>query len=406
MIRIATGLLFLSISGLAQVPINQKKSSDYMYYFEKGEQLLSERKYDEALVQINEALNIYALYPNSYYTRGAIKEKLNDKEGALRDYIIYLELKPNQFDALFRKALLNFELEKWTQANEDFKQLITLPTGETTSIYFRQEQFSGGTNEILTAQNANKGYLYNYLGLTAFKMGAYAKALVHFDSAISYDPGAANYYVNAGRCYETLAEFDKAKQAYQTALSINPNHSVAEHNLSALNRTHGNTQEAKILLDEVINKNPTLPFPYAERAYYVINNGELDKAPQDYNKAIELSPAEGDYWLSRGGVKEKRKDINGAYQDYSQSIVLNEKDEKAWLARANLLYNHGNHGAAIKDYDVAIILYEAYAIAFYNRALAKHSLKRDNEACSDLKKAQSLRFEVKQEVISKICGSL
>ncbi|MEQ9414727.1 MAG: tetratricopeptide repeat protein [Cyclobacteriaceae bacterium] len=404
MVRIIVWLMLLSVSGLAQVPIKQKESSDYMHYYEKGEQLLSERKYDEALVNINEALNINALHPDSYYTRGAIKEKLNDKEGALRDYTIYLELKPNQFDALFRKALVNFELKRWAQANADFKQLINLPPGETTSVYYRQGQFAEGTSQVFTSHNNNKAHLFNYLGLTSFEMKEYTTGLIHFDSAISFNRNDANYHVNAGRCHEALAEFDNAKLSYQTALLINPDHSLAQHNLSVLNRKHGTNEEASLLLDEVINKNPDLPFPYAERAYYEMNNGELDKALQDYNQAIALSPEISNYWLSRGMVKEKLNDWNGAYSDYSQSIVLNEKDEKAWLARANLLFHQGNYNAAIKDYDVAIVLYQSYGVAYYNRALAKNKLGMNAEACADLKTAHALTFEVPSKVISGICG--
>ncbi|MGB4972747.1 MAG: tetratricopeptide repeat protein, partial [Cyclobacteriaceae bacterium] len=329
---------------------------------------------------------------------------LNDKEGALRDYTIYLELKPNQFDALFRKALVNFELSRWAQANADFRQLLHLPTGETTSIYFRQGQFSEGTNQVFTSQGANKAHIFNYLGLTAMEMNEYSGALVHFDSALTYNPNAANYYVNTGRCYEALLEFVKAKSAYQTALVINPDHSVAQHNLSVLNRTHGQAGEAEQLLDEVINNNPDLPFPYAERAYYEMNNGELNKALVDYNKAIELSPDVSSYWLSRGMVREKLEDWNGAYRDYSQSIILNEKDEKAWLTRANLLFNQNDYKAAVKDYDVAIVLYSSYAIAYYNRALAKNKLGMNAKACADLKLAHALTFEVPSKVINSICG--
>lgn len=374
-----------------------------MYYFEKGEQLLRESKYEEALVNINEALNINALYPDSYYTRGAIKEKLNDKEGALRDYTIYLELQPNQFDVLFRKALINFELEKWTLANEDFKQLISLPAGETTSIYFRQDRFIAGTNQVFTSQNPDKSFLFNYLGLTFFKLKDFPSALVYFDSALYHNPDEADYLVNAARCYEALKQNEKARSAYQTALTIHPDHAVAKHNLSALNRKDGAYLEAAQLLDDVINKNPNLPYPYAERAFYEMNNGELSKALADYNEAIRLAPKVAAYRNNRGMVKEKLKDWDGAYDDYSQSIRLNEKDEKVWLNRGNLFFTLEKYEESIKDYDVAIILYESYASAFYNRALAKHMLKNDTDACRDLKRAQSLGFDVKPKVISKIC---
>lgn len=404
MIRVTLLLMIVRIAGLAQIPVNQKESSDYMYYYERAEQLLSKRNYEEALIHINEALNINALYPESYYTRGAIKEKLNDREGALRDYTIYLELNPNQYDALFRKALLNFELEKWVQANADFNLLINLPIGETTSIYFRQGQFAEGTNQVFTSKSINKAHLFNYLGLTELEMKDYVAALTHFDSAMSHNPAVSNYYVNAGRCHEALEQFDKAKTDYETALAINPDHHLAQHNLSVLNRKYGSTEEAAQLLDDVIHKNPELPFPYAERAYHKMNNGALTEALADYNKAIELSPENSAYWLGRGKVKEKLTDWKGAYRDYSQSLVLNEKAEKAWLARANLMHNQGNHHEAIKDYDVAILLYDAYAIAYYNRAISKNKLGSNDEACEDLKRAQALGFEIQSRVMNSICG--
>ncbi|MEP2667464.1 MAG: tetratricopeptide repeat protein [Cyclobacteriaceae bacterium] len=403
MVRGMILMMIVSVAGFAQIPVNQKASSDYMHYYERAEELLSKRNYEEALIHINEALNINALYPEAYYTRGAIKEKLDDKEGALRDYTIYLELNPDQFDALFRKALLNFELEKWARANADFRQLIKLPTGETTSIYFRQGQFAEGTNQVFTSQSMNKAHLFNYLGLTEFEMKDYAIALTHFDSAVSHNPEVSNYYVNAGRCHEALEQFDKAKADYQAALKINPDHQLAQHNLSVLNRKYGTEEEAAKLLDDVIYKNPDLPFPYAERAYHEMNNGALTKALTDYNKAIELSPKTSDYWLGRGKVKEKLGNWKGAYGDYSQSIVLNEKDEKAWLARANLMHNQGNHNEAIKDYDVAILLYEAYAIAYYNRAISKNKLGMNAEACEDLKRANVLGFEIQPRVMNSIC---
>ncbi|MGB4973355.1 MAG: hypothetical protein WBO32_11895, partial [Cyclobacteriaceae bacterium] len=65
MFRLVIWMLLLSTLGFAQVPVNQKKSSDYMHYYEKAEQLLSDRKHGEALININEALNINALYPDS-----------------------------------------------------------------------------------------------------------------------------------------------------------------------------------------------------------------------------------------------------------------------------------------------------------------------------------------------------
>lgn len=396
-----TGLTALAT---AQVPVNQKESNSYLHYFQKGEDFFDVKELKQALINYNEAILLNPRYPDAYFSRAVTKEKLGDPPGAIMDYTLYLELKPNQFDALFNRALLNFEQSNWLAAQNDFRLLITLPAGETTSIYYRQDRFFGGTNSIFTSQGTDKSHLFNYLGLTSFELKDFPNALSYFDSAIYHNPYEANYQVNAAQCYESLDQYDKARTAYQTALAINPDHAVAMHNLSTLNRKDGAFTEAAQLLDDVINKNPNLPYPYAERAFYEMNNGELAQALSDYDEAVRLAPTEAAYWNNRGMVKEKLKDWVGAYDDFSQSIRLNEKDEKVWLNRANLFFSFEKYDEAIKDYDVAILLYDSYSIAYYNRALAKHKLNKNKEACHDLKTAQTLGFEVNSKLLTRVCG--
>lgn len=386
---------------LAQVPINEKKSSSFMYYYLKGEALLTERKYQEALLNFNEALYLYPYHAESYFSRATVKEKLDDKEGALRDYTLFLELKPDQFDALFNKALILFGLEKWDLAQRDFKRLITLPTGETNSIYFQQDHASSAINQVFTNQGADKSYLYNYLGLTEMELSEYDSARIHFDSAIYYNHNEANYFVNLGQCYEAKGNIANAINAYQTALTIHPSHPIAVHNLHLLQRT--NTPQDRQLLDEFVAKNPGAHFVYAERALHKFNNEDFRGAISDYDKAIELQPGESTYWMSRGLARERLNHFFSAYNDYSKAIQLDEQHEKAWLHRANLLYKIGRFEEAIEDYDIALMKFDNYGIALYNRGLAKYKLGKKSAACEDIKQAMQEGFEVPTKVINRIC---
>jgi len=400
-------LSWLSVAatlGVAQVPIEKKESNNFMFYFLRGEELFKAKAYSEALVNYNESINIYPYYPEAYFSRAVIRERLNDQEGALRDYNIFLELKPDQFDALFSRALLLFNQKKWDLAKKDFTRLLTLPAGETNTIYYRQDLFTENVNRVFTTQGSNHAYIFNYVGLTHMELKDFDNALICFDSATYYNPNDADYYVNTGRCYESMGKVEEARISYLTAIEINPNHGLAKHNLSIINRNSGDSSGADGILEEVISKHPTLPYPYAERALTETNRGEFRKALRDYDEAIRLAPTEAEYRLGRGIVKEKLKDWAGAYDDFTEAIHLNEKLEKAWLNRANLLYKRGQYVEAIKDYDIALLLSDSYGIAFYNRALAKNKLGRDAEACEDLKNARSLGFDVRAQVFSKICG--
>jgi len=289
-------------------------------------------------------------------------------------------------------------------AKKDFQKLLILPTGETNAIYFRKDQFSSGVNQISTSHDYDKAHIFNYLGLTELKLKELYQSSAHFDSAIARSPYNPDYYVNSGLCHEARGNPEEAKTAYQSALRINPDHTLALHNLGNLTRKIDSNDSADQILNDVITANPGLPFPYAERGYQSLIKGEFNKAISDYSKAIELDPSIADYWINRGIAKEKLKNWTGAYDDYTRAIRMADKMEQAWLHRANLLYQRGKYSEAIKDYDVALILNPYYGTAFYNRGLAEYRLGQSGKACLDLKSAQLAGFEVQDKVLKKICG--
>ena len=118
----------------------QSKNEKAVHFFEQGEKLLSEGNYPEALKQFNHCLQENPGYSEAYLNRAYAKQQLHDNEGANIDLSIYLEQNPDQPEALFNRATLRYQLGKYTQAQEDFARLLTLPVGETHTIYFKQAE--------------------------------------------------------------------------------------------------------------------------------------------------------------------------------------------------------------------------------------------------------------------------
>ena len=400
-------LLYLLVNApfvaISQIPLEQKQSTSYQYYFDRAEELFNLQDYANALTNYNESLILNPLFADAYFSRAIVYEKQHKLDLALIDYNIFVELMPDHYDGRFNRALILFNQQKWAMAKKDFAKLLNMPTGETNAIYFRQDRFSSGVNQVFTAKDNDKAHIYNYLGLIEMEIKEFENALHNFDSAISKSPYNPDYLVNAGLCFESTGDKEKAKVAYLKALALNPEHALAQHNLSILARQEG-SDDAELILDEVISTNPDLPFPYAERGFQALNQGKYGQALNDFNKALSLEPSNADYWLHRGMAKEKLRDWVGAYDDYSQTLTIDEKREQAWLYRGNLLYLRGKYEEAVKDYDIAIILHPAYGIAYYNRALAKYRLGNSTGACEDLESAKIYDHKIPGKVLSKICG--
>src|SRR5882724_11524950 len=218
-------ILFFNLPSL--FPQNGNKNA--AFYFQKGEDAMDAQSYKTALAHFNECLRIDPYYMEAYYSRAQVRESLGDSRGALTDFSIYLESKPQNSDALFSRALLRYQYKQWAVAREDFVKLLTAPPAETKSIVFAPDK-EGGT-AIATMQSNMKASLLNYLGMVDTKLKNFKSAIRFLDSAITLEPKNAEFYVNRGWAHQETLDTVKATADYQKALSLNPEGSLARHNL-------------------------------------------------------------------------------------------------------------------------------------------------------------------------------
>lgn len=393
-------MVWMVLLGVLELPAQAKLSAQQ--YYEKGETALREKSFRTALAHFNECLRISPYFYEAYYSRGLVRDGLGDRQGALTDFSIYLDTKPEDKEALFSRGTIRYEFGQWAVAKEDFLMLLNLPEGgETNTVYFQTDQAGTGITKAFTAQHQLRPTIYNYLGLIDTRLLSYSTAILHYDSAIRLEPGNSDYLVNRGLTYFLIQDTIGAKRDFEKALVINPENSLAQHNLALL--THDDEQLTESLLTEAIKANPNLPYSYAERGMVRSKSGNQKGALEDYDEAIRLNGADVDYWLNRGIVKEHLKDLKGALADYSQVITLKPEYERGWLNHGNALVKQKRFAEAIQDYTTAIVYYPDYALAFYNRSIAYHRLNQLDSACNDLVKAEQLGLAIEPKMKSQLC---
>jgi tetratricopeptide (TPR) repeat protein len=383
----------------------ETKARSASYYFEKGEESLLNRSYKTALAQFNECLRIDPYYIPAYYSRAMARDHLGDKQGALTDYNIYLETQPLDKEALFSRAVARYDFGQWAMSKEDFLSLLELPPGgETNTVYFQISREDIGASKGFTTSGSLTPTYFNYLGLIETKLSDFGMALHYFDSAIHLSPTNPDLFLNRGIARQNAGDTIGAKADFELALQINPDSYMASHNLAVLSVASLNTERSEKLLTEAIEKNPNLPFSYAERGSLRMKTGNRAGALQDYSDAIRLDTAEPEYWLNRGIVKEQLTDYQGALADYQQALKLKPDYEKAWLNHGNALVKLNRVKEAIEDYTVAITYYPDYGLAYYNRSVAYHRLGKKVEACKDLTQAIAFGIKVEPGMLVKICA--
>jgi tetratricopeptide (TPR) repeat protein len=378
--------------------VSQSKQ-DGQKLLEQGDKYYQDGNYDEAVLSFSQCITISPELTEAFLGRAMSRELLRDYEGAITDYSIYLEKLPDHYEALLGRANSRFQVGQFEQAKSDYQKLLSIPAGETNFVLFERSASPSGNMQITTAQSNIRPKLFNYLGLTEYKLKNYNQALMWLDSAVKMEPDNADYYVNRGMIKEH-SSMDLAMEDYNKALKINPNHSLALHNVAILKSKKGEPED---FFEKAIESDSTMLAPYLERAYQRMESGYFKGALDDYNSAIALEPNDPEIWLNRGFVKEKLNDFKGAYSDYTQAIAIDEKFDKAWLNRGNVLGKQNKYKEAVEDYTVAISINPEYAGAYYNRAIAKEKLKQKSEACADILQAEKLGLAIDIKLKSNVC---
>lgn len=393
--------LFIFFASLCSFVYGQNKQ-EAERLFQQGEAAMQAGAVQEALKYYTQSLYHNATYAPVYKARAWAKENLKDFNGALTDLNVYLDLIPNDPEALFSRGFLQFQLKRYEQAREDFVNVLRLPHGETNAIFINRSPSVDGGHQVITLQTSTRPLVYNYLGIVETKLGNFKTAIAWLDSAILYENNVADYYVNRGLAKEG-AKDPTARDDYNSALRIKPDHSMAWNNLANMKRKAGD-QSAKDDVDVAIASDSSMLYPYLERAFQRMEGGYFEGALDDYTQALKINDADPEIWLNRGLVREKLNDLKGAFSDYTRAIDIKEDFEKAWLNRGNVLIKLGRFKDAIEDYTVALTFVPEFAPAFYNRAIAHHKLKQAAQACEDLKRAEALGQVLTAKIKKEICG--
>ena len=103
-------------------------------------------------------------------------------------------------------------------------------------------------------------------------------------------------------------------------------------------------------------------------------------ALDDYAKAIELNPDNADYYAERGALISKSEgDLQKAEQDLNKAIELDDKDSEKYLTRAIIFCKRNLYLAAIDDLNIVLKMDEKNTQAYDLRSFAIKSMNAEQK---------------------------
>ena len=95
------------------------------------------------------------------------------------------------------------------------------------------------------------------------------------------------------------------------------------------------------------------------RAFIFIENGDFERAIEEFTQAIRLQPYEGRYFANRAWAYKEISDYTRAIEDFTQAIRLSTNNSlptkwNLYIQRATAYSSMGNYYRAISDFTQAI----------------------------------------------------
>jgi tetratricopeptide (TPR) repeat protein len=171
-------------------------------------------------------------------------------------------------------------------------------------------------------------------------------ALSHFDRALEREKSDLAALVGRGRALMALNREADALQAFEAALAVDPSLTDLARQVAVLrfrsqqeglNQARqaaraGRFQEALAAYDRAIAGSPESAFLYRERGGIEREQGQTERALEDFRKAVALDAGDVRSLIQIGDILESQGDLEGAARTYADAEALDGGDE----ARAKL----------------------------------------------------------------------
>jgi tetratricopeptide (TPR) repeat protein len=196
----------------------------------------------------------------------------------------------------------------------------------------------------------NKAILADLSGKIEMKNGNLDRALVHFSTAINYNPSFAIAYHNRSICHQLLEDYEMAKEDLNKAVTLNGSIAMFHFTKDRLNASLGENHSVLSNYEEAISL-----------------GGNYDEVMVNYSRLLK----------GLGEYQEATINLNKALDSGLPKVEYN-------LNKANLHFVYGEYLDAIEYYNQYLADYPDDIDVLYNRGLSKVMLRRYDSGCEDI----------------------
>lgn len=192
-------------------------------------------------------------------------------------------------------------------------------------------------------------------GQRLFKVTRYNQAILSFDRAIALKPDFADAYLLRARCHVMGYDTVGAIPDFDKAIELRPRDASALLDRGSAYLLLKKYSAAIADASAALAVDAHLAAAYNLRGRAVRDAGDLRKAVEDFNRAVEFKPS-GDNYYQRGATEQLLGEHKLAIADFTESIEFTPDMSEGYFARAESERALGDMEAATRDHRHARVI--------------------------------------------------
>ena len=331
------------------ISINENETPNFVIaYNNLGHALLTENRFQEAIVKFQRAIKINPNYSKPQNNLGSAFSELKKYDQSIKHYQQAIKIEPNYAEAFNNLAKALRQTGKINESIVYFKEAIRL--------------------------KKNYGDAYFNLGVTLSQQGQIGEAIVQYQKALEINSNFVMAHNNLASLLAQRKDIAGAIRHYKEAINIDPEFAQAHNNLGSTLGGQGKIEEAIIYLNEAIRLKKDYDDAYFNLGITLSQQGQIGEAIGLYQKALEINSKFVMAHNNLASLLAQSKDIAGAIRHYKEAINIDPEFAQAHNNLGSTLAGQGKIEEAILFFEKALSIDPNYIDAQNNLKLARSLL--------------------------------
>lgn len=224
---------------------------------------------------------------------------------------------------------------------------------------------------------------YYYRAYAKFSLDDYESAVDDLDHAINFNPFHIEYFQLRGLNRIHTNDYQGAIDDYTRVLAENPEDQSAHYNRVLCRLELKDFTTASDELDVVLSKWPTLSRAYLIKGQTCLALGDTLAGERWVDSLLTISQREPVAWAFKARQHYRRRQYRACDSCFTQALKYDVGNADYYLERAQARHSLSRYNDALADYTRVIELKPRHFVAHYNRGIIRAFVGDDNQALED-----------------------